>query len=125
MKVSQIQNSSCVSFHNSHSLFQKIDALPSGPRWSCELFEVEGDVLNESGAPRTETVELWRRNPIESIQELIGNPEFKHYMKYAPYRLYMDESGTDQCWDKMATGSCWWDIQVRLRSLRCLYVNDE
>jgi hypothetical protein len=76
---------------------------------------VEGDILNESGASRTETVELWRRNLVECVRELIGNPEFKQYMKYAPYRLYTNEDGTDQCWDEMATGSCWWDIQVRPR----------
>jgi len=74
---------------------------------------VKGDILNECGAPRTETVELWRRNPVECVQDLIGNPEFEKYMKYAPYRLYMNEDGTEQSWDEMATGSCWWDIQVK------------
>ena len=111
--MSQIRNGSRTSFHNSRSLFQKIDALPSGPEWSCELLEVEGDIVDEGGVTQTETVELWRRNPVECVQELIGNPEFKHYMKYAPYRLYMNDDGTDQCWDEMATGSWWWDIQVR------------
>ena len=113
LKASQIRKAGCVSFHNTRSLLQKIDALPSGPKWTCELFEVEGDILNESGAPETKTVELWRRNPVECIRDLIGNPEFKRYMKYAPYRLYMNEDGTDQCWDEMATGSWWWDTQVR------------
>jgi len=58
-------------------------------------------------------VELWHRNPVECVQELIGNPDFKQYMKYAPYRLYENDDGTNQCWDEMATGSWWWDIQVR------------
>lgn len=76
---------------------------------------MEGDIVNEGGVPQKETVELWRRNPVECIQELIGNPEFKQHMKYAPYRLYMKDDGTKQCWDKMATGSWWWDIQVRYK----------
>lgn len=100
---------------------QKIDALPPGPEWTCELLELEGDILDEGGAPQTETVELWRRNPVECVQELIGNPEFKQFMKYAPYRLFMNDDGTDQCWDEMATGSWWWDIQVRYKGL---YVSD-
>jgi len=29
----------------------------------------------------------------------------------------MNDDGTDQCWDKMATGSWWWDIQVRYKGL--------
>lgn len=108
----QIRDGGCASFHNSRSFLQKIDALPQGPEWTCELLDVEGDILDEGGAPQTETVELWRRNPVECIQELIGNPEFKDFMKYAPYRLYMNDDGTDQCWDEMATGSWWWDVQV-------------
>jgi Plavaka transposase len=72
-----------------------------------------GDIVDDGGAPLTETVELWRRKPVECIQELIGNPEFKPYMKYTPYHLYMNEDGTDQCWSEMAPGSWWWDTQVR------------
>jgi len=94
---------------------QKIDALPQGPRWTCELFEVEGDILDEGGAPQTEMVELWCCNPVECIQELIGNPEFERYMKYTPYHLYENDDGTNQCWDEMATASWWWDTQVRYR----------
>lgn len=78
---------------------------------------MEGDIVDEGGTTQRETVELWRRNPVECVQELIGNPEFKEYMKYAPCRLYTNEDGTDQCWDEMATGSWWWDIQVRHKGL--------
>jgi hypothetical protein len=74
---------------------------------------VVGDILDEDGAPQAETLELWRRNPVECIRVLIGNPEFKQHMKYAPYRLYTNDDGTDQCWDEMATDSWWWDVQVR------------
>ena len=109
----QIRKASCTSFHNSRSLFQKIDALPSAPKWSCELFEVKGNIQNESGTYETQVVELWRRDPIECLRELIGNPEFKPYLKYAPYRLYTNEEGTEQCWDEMATGSWWWGVQVK------------
>ncbi len=74
-----------------------------------------GDIVDESGAPKTEMVELWHRNPVECVQELISNPEFKEYMKYTPYHLYESDNGMNQCWDKMATSSWWWDIQVRFK----------
>jgi len=64
-KASQIRGRT--SFHNSRSLFQKIDALSSGPEWTCELLEVEGDIVDEGGDLQKETVELWRRNPVECI----------------------------------------------------------
>jgi Plavaka transposase len=101
----QIRHGRCTSFHNNQSLLQKIDALSPGPRWTCELFEVERDILDEGSAPQTEMVELWHHNPVECIQELIGNPKFEHYMKYTPYHLYENDDGTNQCWDEMATGS--------------------
>jgi hypothetical protein len=72
-----------------------------------------GDIVNENGNSEMETVELWRRDLVSCLRELIGNPEFKEYMKFAPYRLYTDEDGTNQSWDEMATGSWWWNIQVR------------
>ena len=115
IKVSQIRNAKCTLFHNTRSLLQKIDALPSGPEWTCEILEVVGDIVDESGAPKTEMVELWHRNPVKCVQELISNPEFKEYMKYTPYHLYESDNGMNQCWDEMATGSWWWDIQVRFK----------
>ena len=42
---------------------------------------------------------------MECLQELIGNLVFKLYLKYAPYHLYMNEEGTDQHWNEMATVS--------------------
>lgn len=39
-------------------------------------------------------------------------------MKYAPYYLFMNNDGTDQRWDKMATVSWWWNIQVRYKGLK-------
>lgn len=37
---------SCTSFHDSRSLFQKIDALPSGPKWACELLDFAMKVVH-------------------------------------------------------------------------------
>ena len=85
---------------------------------------MKGDILDEDSAPRTETVELWRRNPVECVEELIGNPEFKEYMKYAPYRLYANEDGTEQSWDEMASGSWWWDTQVSYEAVLFSKAND-
>lgn len=41
-----------------------IDKLPTGPEWTCEVFELQGDLLDEQGNPRTEEVELWKRDPV-------------------------------------------------------------
>ena len=101
------------SFHNMQSLLQLIDALPRAATWSCEVMEVQGDELGDDGEPHVERLELWKRDPIDCIQELIGNPAFKSNMKYAPYRVYETQDGENRCWDEMATGEWWWDMQVR------------
>src|SRR5260370_26024501 len=48
--TSQIQTDSRTSFHNSRSLFQNIDPLPSEPKWPCELFSIDAHILTASGA---------------------------------------------------------------------------
>src|SRR5713226_4815775 len=50
---------------------------------------------------------------VQSSKSRVAVWGLKQYMKYAPYRLYENDDGTNQCWDEMATSSWWWDIQVR------------
>jgi hypothetical protein len=63
---------------------EKIDALPDVPEWTCEVFEITGDQVDARDArgerKLTEEVELWRRDPVECIKELIGNPAFQKHM---------------------------------------------
>ncbi|KAJ7689553.1 hypothetical protein B0H17DRAFT_872490, partial [Mycena rosella] len=64
------------SFHNNRAFLKHIDALPEGPQWFCHPFELKGDEVDADGQPKTEIVELWHRDPLECIQELLGNPSF-------------------------------------------------
>jgi hypothetical protein len=88
--------------------------LPKGPEWLCEILEITGDRKDEDGNTLIEEVELWRRDPVKCVAELIGNPAFKDSMKYAPERHYEDEELTIRIYDEMATGDWWWDVQVRV-----------
>ena len=109
----KVQRSPCrPSFHNVRSLLQLIDDLPKGPVWSCEIMTVQGDEIGDDGKAHVEHLELWKRNPVDCIKELIGNPTFKENIKYKPYRVYEDSEGKNRCWDEMATGNWWWDLQV-------------
>ena len=111
---SKVQNSTTPPlFHNMRSLLQLVDSLPHGPEWSCEILRVEEDRLDNAEKPRVEHLELWKRDPVECIKELIGNPAFKDNMKYKPYHVYETPEGVKQYWDEMATGDWWWNMQVR------------
>ena len=62
----------------------------------------------------SEQLELWYRDPIECVKELIGNLAFKDYISYVPEHVYMDKEGKIRVFDEMWTGDWWWEIQVRL-----------
>lgn len=67
----------------------------------------------------TEELELWRRNPVECVKELIGNPTFDGKMTYAPEKVYMEMVGDERILDKMWTGNWWWNTQVSVyKSMR-------
>ncbi|THG93692.1 hypothetical protein EW145_g8307, partial [Phellinidium pouzarii] len=75
---------------------------------------LEGDVMNLNGTPMTETYPLWRRDAIEIIQELIGNPTFRNDIAYFPERAYTNVQGTCRIYDELWTADWWWDKQSML-----------
>jgi hypothetical protein len=91
-----------------------IDDLPTvGPGWECDFINVIGDELDENGNPIIEEVEFWRRDPVQCIQDLIGNPIFRDVMKYAPERIYRDKDGRIRLYGEAWSADWWWQIQVR------------
>ncbi|KAG2352820.1 hypothetical protein BDR07DRAFT_1251018, partial [Suillus spraguei] len=89
------------SFHNNRSFLQKVDKLPHGPAWSCKKVSIQGNRTDENDRLLHEDVELWTRDPVECIRDLIGNPLFKEHMVYAPARAYKDYEGLHRIIDDM------------------------
>jgi hypothetical protein len=61
-----------------------------------------------------EELELWRRDPVKCVEELIGNPAFQEMMRFSPERVYRDANCTIRVYDEAWTGDLWWNIQVRI-----------
>lgn len=78
---------------------------------------IEGDD-DEDGNPRIEKCELWWRDPLDCIAELIGNPEFEESISYVPEKVFADEKMEDRWYDEMWTGDWWWETQVSRTPLR-------
>jgi len=108
------QNRCHLSFHNNYSFLQKVDRLATGPEWTCEIVTAHGNVVGPDGAMLTEDLELWKRNPVSCIKELIGNPAFCDHILYMPERVYTDKTGQNRIYDEMWTADWWWDTQVSL-----------
>lgn len=79
----------------------------------CQIVKVEGDRIGEDGNKMTEEVELWHRDVLECIQELIGNPGFVNDIAYEPERVFSDMAGENQIIDEAWTAEWWWKTQVR------------
>lgn len=61
----------------------------------------------------SEELELWHRDPVDCIRELLGNPAFKDGMVFAPEQVYEDVEGKSRVINEMHTADWWWKIQVR------------
>ncbi|KAK0220037.1 hypothetical protein IW262DRAFT_1461264 [Armillaria fumosa] len=99
LKLPIIASHAQPDFKNKQQLYDCIDVLPQdeGTRWHCYEFEYEGDIPDEKDPMgmrmRQEHLEMWYRDPVEIVHELIGNPIFKDIMAYAPMQLFSDPEG--------------------------------
>ena len=91
---------------------KKIDQLPSGPDWVCDIVKVSGDRNGEDGKTMIEELDLWRRNPVECIQELIGNPTFRDKIVFEPARYFTNDACSNRLIDEAWTADWWWKAQV-------------
>ena len=90
---------------------QYIDALPKGPQWLCQQMEVTGKP-DANGNVQTEILDLWYRDPVECVKELLQNPAFRNKQGYTPRWLSRNTDGTNREFSEMWTGEWWWNLQV-------------
>ena len=96
-----------------YSLLKKINQLPTGPDWVCDIVNIVGDLEGPEGGRMGE---LWCHNPLDCIKELIGNPAFKDKMVYEPAaQFFIDKYHTNCIIDEAWTVDWWWKTQVSTR----------
>ncbi|KAJ7059962.1 Zn-finger domain-containing protein [Mycena amicta] len=105
-------------FHNNRSFLKKVDELPTGPGWTCKMVHVPGDRVDDNKKAMSEDLELWIRDPVECIKELMSNPTFESSMAYAPEHVYstVEPDEDHRVLDEMWTGDWWWQTQEKLRA---------
>ena len=95
-----------------YSLLKKINQLPTGPDWVCDIVNIVGDLEGPEGGRMGE---LWCHNPLDCIKELIGNPAFKDKMVYEPAQFFTDKYHTNCIIDEVWMVDWWWKTQVSAR----------
>ncbi|KIO16784.1 hypothetical protein M407DRAFT_12650 [Tulasnella calospora MUT 4182] len=102
------------SFSNKYEFFKKVDTLPKGPRFSCETVTITGDILDAQGRRMKEEAELWLRDPVECVRELMGRVSLQSSMAYCPTRVYTGEDRKTRIFEEMWSADWWWEIQDKL-----------
>ncbi|KAG8730682.1 hypothetical protein FRC10_002416, partial [Ceratobasidium sp. 414] len=101
-----------LSFGSSYTLNNLIDALPlAGPKWNVKAVKVTGDKLGPDGKPLTEIAELWYRDIVGVIQELLENHTYGKDLVFAPCEKWDDADHTERVYDEMWTGDWWKKLQ--------------
>ncbi|KAJ7456359.1 hypothetical protein B0H11DRAFT_1874417 [Mycena galericulata] len=111
LKLKTVREGIDPSFHNNRAFLKRIDALPEGPQWKCYPFELEGNELGADNKPRTEVLEMWHRDPVECVRELLGNPAFTK-QGYEPCRIFKsfkDDKCSNREFNEMWTADWWWE----------------
>ena len=98
-------------------MLKKIDAFPTqASQWTCDIVTSSGNqVTDDRELVPPERLELWKRDLVECMKDLMGNPIFKESLEYAPQKHFTDEEGNNHVFDEMWTGDWWWNTQVNCR----------
>ena len=105
-----------VTWPNARAFLQDVDKLPISAKWKYRTLEVPSD---QEGIPACE-VELFYRNPVDLVKELIGNPDFNNpnIMAYEPVKIFVGkhdepEDSYQREYSEAWTGDWWHSVQVR------------
>ncbi|KAG9084030.1 hypothetical protein FRC06_004268, partial [Ceratobasidium sp. 370] len=101
-----------LSFGSNYTLNNLIDALPlAGPKWNVKAVRVTGDKLGPNGQRVTQVVELWYRDILGVIQELLENHTYGKDLVFTAREKWNDAEHTERVYDEMWTGDWWKKLQ--------------
>ena len=109
----QTQNKIQPNYQNKYIFTKMIDQLPTGPEWMCKLVRPHGNLEAKAVAgDEEEELELWMHNLVTCIFELIGNMSYHGNMMYTPEKVYTNQQGRCQWYNKIWTREWSWEVQV-------------
>ncbi|EUC60634.1 hypothetical protein RSOL_356350, partial [Rhizoctonia solani AG-3 Rhs1AP] len=105
-----------LSFSSNYALNKILDKLPAaGPRWRRIQRMITGTMKDAKGAKfLTEEIEIWVRDIIEVIRELIGNASYGQKLVFVPQRVEINGDPSNRKIDEMWTADWWMRVQNKL-----------
>lgn len=95
-------------------MLAKIDSLPHPTPFTCKVVESTGNLLDDDGKPIVEELELWKRDVVDCIAELLGDPAFSGEMVFEPSRVWANKTKRRRIYGETWSGDWWWETQVRI-----------
>ena len=92
-----------LSLRSARDINKKIDLLPSPAKFQHVALSV-----NEV----TDSFDLYWRDPLEVIGDLLADPSFADVVTFTPERRYTTASRRSRLFNEMHTGEWWWRMQV-------------
>ncbi|KAJ7156433.1 hypothetical protein C8R43DRAFT_1087288 [Mycena crocata] len=90
------------------------------PPWysfeSEDEWELARWLMTAGLTPKTEIAEMWYRDPVECVRELLRNPSFakQGYTPIRVFKAYKDGVYSNREFSEMWTADWWWEIQELL-----------
>ncbi|KAJ3806989.1 hypothetical protein F5876DRAFT_90804 [Lentinula aff. lateritia] len=96
-----------LSYHNSNDLNDIIDnKIPS---YRPSFMREEVNIADQS-------FDMYKRDILECIQALYGNPDHSQYLCFSPERHYADPDNMVRLYHDFNTGKWWWNTQKALEA---------
>lgn len=95
------------------------------------MLDVTGNLLDSKGTRMVESLDIWGRDPVEIVADLIGNPAFAEGMSFEPnmevvgdenlstppeedpdYFANIDELTANRVFTDFKNTKWWWRVQV-------------
>jgi hypothetical protein len=110
----QITKNLRLSFTSHYTLYKKLNSLPGGTEWQKDIVTLFGNRHNRYGKRPQEKLEVWFRDPVAIVKDLLRNPNFAELLVYEPRETYLDETLAERVYHEMWTGDWWMNIQVSI-----------
>ncbi|KAG8707606.1 hypothetical protein FRC08_000391 [Ceratobasidium sp. 394] len=93
---------------NNKQLIADVDKLPHGPGW--KVYHIDSGEATQNKHHSY----LFMRHIVDTIRDLLANPDLKDFMRYAPERLFTAQDCRCRVYGEANSGGWWWRMQLCL-----------